>query len=949
MMTPPAYLLMAVASAPSESRSRKLVGSSRMSTCGSIHMAAASTTLTFWPPERAWIVGVGAELRLEVERVEVLLHVERRELLGRDARLLEGDALVDLHHELLHRRAERVLGLLLVRLVGPRHLHQRVLAHPRRLGERVRGVLPEVDHLVLVALLALAAAAQALDLARLLVDELLLVLGELEVVLGGALAVHAALEAPLDVLRRRQLEVVLDVVEGVLRHVGEAHVRVLDDLGRALLVGLELADHQLDHGRLARAVDADDGDARGHRDLHRDVVERVLRARRVLEGDVGHLDERLGARGDALEHAGVGEGEGDVVALELVVGGRLGHELDELGEVALVHLELAVLLVVDHVLRDVVEEDRVVRDDHRRDLLVAQLLHVLGQPRDAVHVDVVGRLVEQQQLGLLEHGAREREAHAPAARERADGAARQVLLEADRHHHVEDVLLALAQPLDDLVLRNEVDAAHLSVRRRHVALDVHRADLLGEALDDARRDRAHQRRLARAVGADQAVALAALEAEVRVVQEHTVAVGERELAVAQHGEVVVVLDHLLLLARAELGGARLEELLAVDDGLGLRHDGQQVGHHHLVRARAGVLEEGRAHLRGPLRDLVRVVRVAGDLLREHGLDLDLVALHGGGERLAHGHLDGVERLGRALAHLGDGDLLGVAGEVGDHLADEGLDLLGVLDQLAHRVHHDGRLALHDHVAAHAQAAQQDGHDHGERRLVDVVDVRGGDEAIEAALALGLGVQVGRDDPASRTGITSGLSITCTHDLSAARAVSLICGFGSCETSMSARTTLGRLKVTAFVFAEASDANKRTAASFVCQRCSWNWTKSSSSMASTATGLSALMMQVPASSALTWTSFCLSAHRASTLGMRATRYGSGQKAPASLAQVARSTTAAIADTFLSFSAHALLMVVETALTDFFSVSASRVAAASDHFRSSGSLEPMVDGRLERVCW
>merc|ERR1719258_148903 len=82
--------------------------------------------------------------------------------------------------------------------------------------------------------------------------------------------------------------------------------------------------------------------------------------------------------------------------------------------------------------------------------------------------------------------------------------------------------------------------------------------------------------------------------------------------------------------------------------------------------------------------------------------------------------------------------------------------------------------------------------------------------------------------ASRTGITSGLSITCTHDLSAARAVSLICGFGSCETSMSARTTLGRLKVTAFVFAEASDANRRTAASFVCQRCSWNWTKSSSS-------------------------------------------------------------------------------------------------------------------------
>merc|ERR1740124_122274 len=101
-----------------------------------------------------------------------------------------------------------------------------------------------------------------------------------------------------------------------------------------------------------------------------------------------------------------------------------------------------------------------------------------------------------------------------------------------------------------------------------------------------------------------------------------------------------------------------------------------------------------------------------------------------------------------------------------------------------------------------------------------------------------------------------------------------------------------------------------------------------------------MMQVPASSAFSWTSFCLSAQRASTLGMHVTRYGSGQNTLASLAHVARSTTAAIADTFLSFSEQALLMVMQTDLQDFFSVSASRVTVASDHFRSSGSLEPMV---------
>ena len=170
---------------------------------------------------------------------------------------------------------------------------------------------------------------------------------------------------------------------------------------------------------------------------------------------------RLRARGDALEHARVGEGEGDVLRRELVVGLGLGHDLDKLGEVALVHLELAVLLVVHHVLRDVVEEDRVVRDDHRRDRLVGEVLHVLGEPRDAVDVDVVGRLVEQQQLGLLEHRARERQPHAPAARQRADRAPHQVLLEADGGHLGGDLVLgALGQ-----VHVDEVDARHLRVRR----------------------------------------------------------------------------------------------------------------------------------------------------------------------------------------------------------------------------------------------------------------------------------------------------------------------------------------------------------------------------------------------------------------------------------------------------------------------------------------------------
>ena len=62
------------------------------------------------------------------------------------------------------------------------------------------------------------------------------------------------LEAPANVLVRRLVQVLLDVVEGVLRHVRDARVGVLPH--RALL-GHHLAGEELDHGGLADAVGSD--------------------------------------------------------------------------------------------------------------------------------------------------------------------------------------------------------------------------------------------------------------------------------------------------------------------------------------------------------------------------------------------------------------------------------------------------------------------------------------------------------------------------------------------------------------------------------------------------------------------------------------------------------------------------------------------------------------------
>ena len=60
------------------------------------------------------------------------------------------------------------------------------------------------------------------------------------------------------------------MVEGVLGHVGHAHVRVLPaDAG----VGQQLAREQLDHGGLARAVGAQDGDAAVQAALDGDLVQ----------------------------------------------------------------------------------------------------------------------------------------------------------------------------------------------------------------------------------------------------------------------------------------------------------------------------------------------------------------------------------------------------------------------------------------------------------------------------------------------------------------------------------------------------------------------------------------------------------------------------------------------------------------------------------------------------
>lgn len=112
--------------------------------------------------------------------------------------------------------------------------------------------------LVGVRLLQLLTTDETLEVANLAVAagdgslEKLLLLGRQRASgLGSLLLVDSILVTPLDVLRRRLLEVLLDVVEGVLGDVGDTKVGVLLDAAR---VREGLAGEELDEGRLSGSV-----------------------------------------------------------------------------------------------------------------------------------------------------------------------------------------------------------------------------------------------------------------------------------------------------------------------------------------------------------------------------------------------------------------------------------------------------------------------------------------------------------------------------------------------------------------------------------------------------------------------------------------------------------------------------------------------------------------------
>merc|ERR1719460_2529552 len=363
-----------------------------------------------------------------------------------------------------------------------------------------------------------------------------------------------------DVLRRGLRQMLLKMLERVLRDVRQTQVRVTVDFA---LRRFELSDQNLDRSGLPSTVRTDDGDTGHTRSREVDVEDGRRRPGRVLKCHVRQLDERLGLRLHPLQRTRDRETELHNVVLELEVASLLGVSLDELLQHrALVPAELTELAVleVDDRVAHLVEEAGVVRRGDTGSALLHERPQPVLQPLDVRHIQVPGRLVKHQKVRFHEQRRTQLHLHFPAAgvaghdhasvgrtvaSDTPSLVAKANLLEGlcalfGRHlrHLAVDVVHRVLDPLDtgqvdvqdreallvltDLPLLNLVldeDSAQLVSLRKPV-------DLLGG-------NRAHERRLTAVVRPEQAIELVLLQVQARRVEQREGPVRETELGLGQ--------------------------------------------------------------------------------------------------------------------------------------------------------------------------------------------------------------------------------------------------------------------------------------------------------------------------------------------------------------------------------------------------------------------------------
>ena len=510
----------------------------------------------------------------------------------------------------------------------------------------------------------------------------------------------------------------LNVLKSVLLNVTDTEVGMLLDLA---LGGDDLTGEQLDQGRLASTVGADNGHAGGKGKLAGDTAERRLGSVGVGERDIRHADNSTSGRLDAGQDTRRRELELDVGSGEGIIGLGLGADVNEGSEVALVVAELLVGLVVVNVSGDVVEETGVVRNNQGGNVGVR--LEVLLEPLDVGNIKMVSRFVEQQDIGLLKHGTRQGELHFPTTGKRADHLRLTALgtsCETELGENLRNTLATFGG--NGRILGHEVKNGDLGILTLVVLNVAGTENILGrETLELARGDGLHESGLAGTVATAETVTVTLEQAEVGVLEKKHTTVGKGEVGVDDLNLAVI-----LLLGNTILDGVFVNEVLL--DGLA---DSDRVSDEEVkVRAGAGgnavavaVVDVLGDHLADVLADSLVDDGVANhatgllDLGVQNLADvlalcaLDNLVLVG-----AHGLVHDSESASGDLADLGERGAVDNALDTGLEPGEESTSLDGVVDELGQVLGNDNGLA-EDFLGSTgvAERALQEGSKEGEHR------------------------------------------------------------------------------------------------------------------------------------------------------------------------------------------------------------------------------------------
>jgi hypothetical protein len=224
----------------------------------------------------------------------------------------------------------------------------------------------------------------------------------------------------------------------------------------------------------------------------------------------------------------------------------------------------ALVLHVNDLVGYGVQHLAVMRDDHDR---ARERPQPVLEPEHGIEVQVVGGLVQQQQVGTAHEAAREVEAHAPAAGEARDMARLRRLVEAQAREQrlrararlvAADVVVVrhqLGQSLAVLVRHPRLDLAQLRVAVHHEVerRPLHRGRLLRDVREHPGRrqrnlarvrvqlaaDDREEARLAAAVRADEPHLLAGVDVHRGALQQDSGAPPQRDVGNSQHGNLLL--------------------------------------------------------------------------------------------------------------------------------------------------------------------------------------------------------------------------------------------------------------------------------------------------------------------------------------------------------------------------------------------------------------------------